>query len=95
MRALEQYGAVAGVLVPIQDHAAGPAFVNFYSAETVAENGQEDGQLMLSVSRFHVAARDLLPRISSSDAVLTIREIQVLRLQRKAIPNRRPRSYWR
>ncbi len=79
LRALEAYGAVAGVMVPIQDHAAGPAFVNFYGPQTVTECAAQDGRLMLAVCRLHVAARRIAP-VSSSEVVLTVREIQILRL---------------
>lgn len=83
-RAFEAWGVRAGVIAPVQDSTAGPAFVNFFSSEPLgplpASREIVDGQILLTAVRLHAAARTTLPPPSPAEGGLNAREIHVLRL---------------
>ncbi|MDG2527249.1 helix-turn-helix transcriptional regulator [Caulobacter endophyticus] len=83
-RALDAWGVRAGVIAPIQDSIAGPAFVNFFGSgpfePLLADREIRDGQILLAAARLHAAARTTLPPSSPAEGELNAREIHVLRL---------------
>lgn len=77
-------GIQAGVIAAVQDYAAGPAFLNFYSAFTgEAERCLQEraAQLVFAAGVFHERAKLLaLPTRQAARPLLTSREIDCLRL---------------
>ncbi|KSB90682.1 hypothetical protein AS593_09995 [Caulobacter vibrioides] len=83
-RAFEAWGVRGGVIAPIQDSTAGPAFVNFFGPAPLepssADREIRDAQALLAAVRLHAAARTTLPPPGSAEGGLNAREIHVLRL---------------
>lgn len=84
---MEARGMRAGVIVPVQDYALGPAFLNLFHAHAVpypqAEDPQQlDARLMLAAAQFHTAASTAPshPGGAAHIAQLSLREMTVLRL---------------
>ncbi|MFZ0269329.1 autoinducer binding domain-containing protein [Caulobacter sp.] len=84
VRAFEAWGVRSGVIAPVQDYAAGPAFVNLFGPEpflaATSEAGGDDPRLaalLLGAARLHGVARET-PDVRVLG--LSRREIQVLRL---------------
>ncbi|WP_165190131.1 helix-turn-helix transcriptional regulator [Caulobacter soli] len=90
-RAFEAWGVRSGLIAPIQDSTAGPAFVNFFvsearSAPADAEaEAARDGGALLAAVRLHAMARADLPAAGVADGALNAREIHVLRLAAKGL----------
>lgn len=90
-RAFEAWGVWSGLIAPIQDSTAGPAFVNFFvsdrrpaPADADAEAAR-DGRALLTAVRLHAAARADLPAAGAANAALNAREIHILRLAAKGL----------
>lgn len=78
-------GIGAGIAVPVQDYAAGPAYLSFFGAdETAAARLLEERapELAFIGARFHTLAKTLVPTAEGAEfiSVLTNREIECLRL---------------
>jgi LuxR family transcriptional activator of conjugal transfer of Ti plasmids len=79
---LKGRGVTGGVAAPIQDYAAGPAYVSLYSAyggEAEALIADQGPQLAFAAAAFHQQAKALLPSLTHTGA-LTLREMECLRL---------------
>lgn len=86
-RAFEAWGVRSGLVAPIQDSAAGPAFVNFFGSEPriALVDALRDGQALLAAAQLHAAARTDLPVQGVADGVLNAREMHVLRLAARGL----------
>lgn len=86
-RAFEAWGVRSGLVAPIQDSAAGPAFVNFFGSEPriAPVDALRDGQALLAAAQLHAAARTDLPAEGVADGVLNAREMHVLRLAARGL----------
>jgi DNA-binding CsgD family transcriptional regulator len=90
-RAFEAWGVRSGLVAPIQDSAAGPAFVNFFGSEPriapvdPERDALRDGQALLAAAQLHAAARTDLPVQGAADGVLNAREMHVLRLAARGL----------
>jgi DNA-binding CsgD family transcriptional regulator len=77
-------GIQAGVAAPVQDFAAGPAYVSFYSAFAgEAERGVREraASLAFAAGDFHIRAKGATPTLAqAARPLLTSREIDCLRL---------------
>jgi DNA-binding CsgD family transcriptional regulator len=77
-------GIQAGVVAPVQDYAAGPAYINFYSAfagEAERCLRERAAPLAFAASSFHERAKTGTPTAQqSARLLLTCREIDCLRL---------------
>ncbi|MEH0196582.1 LuxR C-terminal-related transcriptional regulator [Caulobacter sp. CCNWLY153] len=77
LRALDAWGVRSGMAAPIQDYAAGPAFVTLFRGESVTEFVEEAAAaLLLAAARLHAVVR------AAPDAQvkgLSHRELEVLR----------------
>lgn len=85
LRRLRARGVCAGVAAPVQDYAAGPAYVSLYGLHRdCAGPWVEDraAELAFIASTFHLEAKAALPscNLRSDGAALTTREIGCLRL---------------
>lgn len=84
-RSLRDRGVQGGVLIPIHDYAAGPAYLNLYSlyADEAERHARENGPvLVFAAGRFHARAKALAStaRTEACAPLLTPREIDCLRL---------------
>ncbi len=90
-RAFEAWGLRSGLIAPIQDSIAGPAFVNFFNSERRAApadtdaEAARDGRALLAAVRLHAAARADLPAPGVANGALNAREIHVLRLAARGL----------
>ncbi len=90
-RAFEAWGVRSGLIAPVQDSIAGPAFINFFSAERraaptdVEAEAARDGRALLAAVRLHAAARADLPPTGAANGALNAREIHVLRLAARGL----------
>jgi LuxR family transcriptional activator of conjugal transfer of Ti plasmids len=78
-------GVRAGVVVPVQDHAAGPAYVSLFGIDdsNVARLvAQQAAELAFTGAQFHDRAKALLPLTANGrgSGELTQREVQCLQL---------------
>jgi DNA-binding CsgD family transcriptional regulator len=77
-------GIHAGVVAPVQDYAAGPAYLNFYSAfagEAERCLREKAAPLAFAANAFHERAKSLAPTAQqAARPLLTSREIDCLRL---------------
>lgn len=90
-RAFEAWGVRSGLIAPIQDSAAGSAFVNFFGSEPSLvsldpdSEALRDGRALLAAARLHAAARADLPTQGVADGALNAREMHVLRLAARGL----------
>jgi DNA-binding CsgD family transcriptional regulator len=78
---LAGWGMRSGVIAPVHDYRQGPALLNLFTAEPAAAMGELDlGRLLLAALRVHAVAKELLGAPGSGEALLTPREMAVLRL---------------
>ncbi|MDF0490368.1 LuxR C-terminal-related transcriptional regulator [Sphingomonas sp. H39-1-10] len=77
-------GVGAGLAVPVQDYAAGPAYLSFYGVEeetAIRLMEERAPELAFVGAQFHALAKTLLPVAGTGhQALLTQREIDCLRL---------------
>ena len=77
-------GVGGGIVIPVQDHAAGPAYLSLFGMDEAAAAqvlNRNEADLALSAAAFHAAAKDLVPLTQGMNvsAALTRREIECLR----------------
>jgi len=88
-RAFEAWGVRSGLIAPIQDSVAGPAFINFFHTDhrpvSLAQDEARDGQALLAAVRLHAAARAGLSPAGLAEGGLNNREIHVLRLAARGL----------
>lgn len=78
---LAGWGMRSGVIAPVHDYRQGPALLNLFTSAATAPVGELDpGRLLLSALRVHAMAKDLLGALGGGEALLTPREMAVLRL---------------
>jgi DNA-binding CsgD family transcriptional regulator len=78
---LTGWGMRSGVVAPVHDYRQGPALLNLFTSEPAARLDELDmGPLLLAALRVHAVAKDLLDALGGGEALLTPREMAVLRL---------------
>ena len=83
-RLMDQWGMRSGTVVPVQDYALGPAFLNLFGpsprpGERLAAGQTDHAALMLAAAKFHTAAGAQRAG-RRTFGLLTAREVAVLRL---------------
>lgn len=78
-------GVGAGIAIPIQDYACGPAYLSLFGVDEDAADGllrRSAPQLAFTAARFHALAKSLVEGSAGRQgrALLTEREIECLRL---------------
>ncbi len=78
---LAGWGMRSGVIAPVHDYRQGPALLNLFTSEPAPPMDELDmGRLLLAALRVHAVAKDLLGALGGGEALLTPREMAVLRL---------------